>query len=306
MKKVDFENALMSTIVDYVSDQIILRYMDACKKATVLFTGALIGYTDAVVSLNELKENGWELTAVLSKAAAEVITEERIRKDIDPKSIIVEGAPVNGRQIINDSQFVIIPTLTINTTSKLANCIFDNLVTNMISYALHTGKPVVAALDGCCPDNKVREQIGFKVTEAYKAKLRSNLADLQTYGITLTTDKNLSNKVQKVFSAGFDFAVPEGQADSKLEGLPINPEALIGQMSASVVSSIGENAMAKLVSTKEKEDAPASLYLDKNVIGRTDIAKNARYKTIEVSADALVTGLAADEARNRGITIVRK
>ena len=73
MNRVEFENALMSTIVDYISDQVILRYMDACKKATVLFTGALIGYGDAVAALRELKEDGWQLTAVLSKAAAEVI-----------------------------------------------------------------------------------------------------------------------------------------------------------------------------------------------------------------------------------------
>ena len=149
MKKEDFEKALMSTIVDYISDQVILRYMQASKKAAVLFTGALIGYKEAVVSLNELKEKGWELTAILSKSAAEVITEAKIKADIDPKAIYVEGAPVNGRQIVNENQFVIIPTLTINTAAKLANCIFDNLITNMTSYALHSGKTIIAAVD-CC------------------------------------------------------------------------------------------------------------------------------------------------------------
>lgn len=42
------------------------------------------------------------------------------------------------------------------------------------------------------------------------------------------------------------------------------------------------------------------------VIGRVDIAKNARFKTIVVRQDALVTGLAKDEALNRGITIVKE
>lgn len=79
MNRKEFEEALMSTIVEYISDQVILRYAQACKKATVLFSGALIGYKDAVTSLNELKKDGWTLTAVLSKAAGEVITEERIK-----------------------------------------------------------------------------------------------------------------------------------------------------------------------------------------------------------------------------------
>lgn len=99
MNRKEFEEALMSTIVEYISDQVILRYAQACKKATVLFSGALIGYKDAVTSLNELKKDGWTLTAVLSKAAGEVITEERIKNDIDPDAIYVEGAPVNGRQL---------------------------------------------------------------------------------------------------------------------------------------------------------------------------------------------------------------
>ena len=67
MNRKEFEEALMSPIVEYISDQVILRYAQACKKATVLFSGALIGYKDAVTSLNELKKDGWTLTAVLSK-----------------------------------------------------------------------------------------------------------------------------------------------------------------------------------------------------------------------------------------------
>lgn len=282
MNKVEFENALMSTIVDYISDQIILRYMEACKKATVLFTGALIGYNDAVASLKQLKQDGWELTVVMSKAAAEVITEERIKKDIDPNAIYVEGAPVNGRQLINECQFVIVPALTINTAGKLANCIFDNLITNMISFAMHSGKPIVAAIDGCCPDNEVRAKLGFKVTESYKAKLRSNLVDIQSFGIVLTTDKSLANKVNKVFSSSFDFPVPEPAEEPKKETAKPSCGCVI-----------------------DKEET-SSTTLDKRVIGRVDIAKNAKYKTIYVSGDALVTALAADEAGKRGITIIKK
>ena len=48
------------------------------------------------------------------------------------------------------------------------------------------------------------------------------------------------------------------------------------------------------------------LKLDKKVIGRVDIATNATYKTIIVREDAVVTGLAVDEAMNRGIRIVKE
>lgn len=285
MNRNEFENALMSTIVEYISDQIVLRYMDACKKAAVLFSGALIGYADAVRSLNELKKDGWSLTVIMSKAADEVLTKERIQNDIGPDAIYVEGAPVNGRQIIDDNQFVIVPALTINTAAKVANCISDNLLTNMISRAMATGKPIVAAVDGCCPDNEVRAKLGFKVTDAYKARMRSNLEALQSYGIHLTVDNNLFEKVNKVYTASFDFPAPD--SDEK----PAQEKAKPAAGTSRGCSKLAETASVKL---------------DKKVIGRVDIAKNARFKTIIVGADAVVTGLAVDEAYNRGITIVRK
>lgn len=285
MNRNEFENALMSTIVEYISDQIVLRYMDACKKAAVLFSGALIGYADAVRSLNELKKDGWSLTVIMSKAADEVLTKERIQNDIGPDAIYVEGAPVNGRQIIDDNQFVIVPALTINTAAKVANCISDNLLTNMISRAMATGKPIVAAVDGCCPDNEVRAKLGFKVTDAYKARMRSNLEALQSYGIHLTVDNNLFEKVNKVYTASFDFPAPD--SDEKPAQEKAKPAA---------GTSCGCSKPAETASVK----------LDKKVIGRVDIAKSARFKTIIVGADAVVTGLAVDEAYNRGITIVRK
>ena len=292
MNRKEFEDALMATIVEYISDQVILRYAQACKKATVLFSGALIGYKDAVTSLNELKKDGWTLTAVLSKAAGEVITEERIRNDIGPDAIYVEGAPVNGRQIVDDSQFVIIPSLTINTAAKVANCISDNLLTNMISRAMATGKPIVAAIDGCCPDNKVREQLGFKVTEAYKAKMRHNLEDMLAYGITLTTDYSLCSKVNEVFSAKVS--------------LPALDNSKPAPKKDRIVSTKMEPAVQSVSQPVKKVETPSSVKLDKKVIGRVDIAKNARFKTIVVRQDALVTGLAKDEALNRGITIVKE
>lgn len=307
MRKEDFENALMSTIVEYISDQVILRYMDTCKRAAVLFTGALIGYKEAVESLNDLKSKGWQFTAVLSKAAAEVITEEKIKNDIDPVAIYVEGAPVNGRQIVNDNQFVIIPTLTINTAAKLSNCIFDNLITNMTSYALHSGTPVIAAVDGCCPDNKVRHNLGFKVTDAYKAKLRSNLVDLQTYGIQLTTDKSLAGKVEKIFAANFDFQIPEGTS-AKFE-LPFEIPGLgdiASKVTMQIMSSSKEPEVPVLPEIAKEEVQTTSIRLNNSVLGRNEVARNSHYKTIIVKADTLVTALALDEADKRGISIVKE
>lgn len=283
----DLENALMSTIIGYVSDQIVLRYMDACKTATVLFSGALIGYGEAVKALKELKDNGWKLTAVLSRAAGEVLTEERIRNDIDPEAVFVEGAPVNGRQIIDDNQYVIIPELTINTAAKVANCISDNLLTNMISRAMATGKPVIASIDGCCPDSEIRAKLGFKVTESYKARMRRNLEDLQSYGIVLTVNSNLCSKVTKIYESSFDFSREDIERKASGGNMPKEDTA-------------PEKCVLK------SQEAGESIVIDKNVISRTDIARYSGLSRIVVSKGTVVTDLASDEARKRGIEIVRE
>jgi len=292
MFSTDLENALMSTIVGYISDQIVLRYMDACKSATVLFSGALIGYGEAVTALKELKENGWKLTAVLSKAAGEVLTAERIRNDIDPEAIYVEGAPVNGRQIIDDNQYVIIPELTINTAAKVANCISDNLLTNMISRAMATGKPVIASIDGCCPDSSVRAKLGFNVTEAYKARMRRNLEDLKSYGIVLTINSNLCHKLTKVYESSFAFKREdiEKKANGQSAPAPEAPAESEECPSCSVMpDGAGENTR-----------------IDKNVVSRVDIATVKGCGTVIVGKTAVVTDLARDEAYRRGIVIIRE
>jgi hypothetical protein len=292
MFNADLENALVSTIVGYISDQIVLRYMDACKTATVLFSGALIGYGDAVAALKELKEQGWKFTAVLSKAAGQVLTEERIRNDIDPEAIYVEGAPINGRQIIDDNQYVIIPELTINTAAKVANCISDNLLTNMISRAMATGKPVIASIDGCCPDSSIRAKLGFNVTEAYKARMRRNLEDLKSYGIVLTVNSNLCHKLTKVYESSFAFSRED-----------IEKKASGDSVSDQKAPAADDNACCcKVIS----EETGGSARIDKNVVSRLDIATCSGCKTIIVSKTAVVTDLASDEAMKRGIVIMRE
>ena len=116
--------------------------------------------------------------------------------------------------------------------------------------------------------------------------MRSNLEALQSYGIHLTVASNLFDKVNKVYTASFDFPSPDSDAK------PVQVKA--------------EQAAQPFCSGSAAAEEVSSVKLDKKVIGRVDIARNARYKTIIVGADAVVTALASDEACNRGIAIVRE
>ncbi len=279
MSKMSFEEAFISVVSDYVVQEVVKRYLERSKKALVLFSGALIGIQEAYDNLKQLKEDGWSLTVVMSASAKEIISEETIKEKIGPDAIYAEGNPVAYRKLVDECNYVIIPTLTINTTAKVANAINDNLLTNIIYRSMSVGKPIVAAIDGCCPDNEVRNKMGFKVTAAYKAKLRSNLEALQSYGIVLTSAKNLFKKVNKVLAGSISFSNVR------------KPEAK-------------EEAKTCKVAAKPVEGG--AVRLDKNVISRNDILLNRQYKTIIVGKRANVTALAQDEAYRYGITIVKE
>ena len=281
MSKMSFEEAFISVVSDYVVQEVVKRYLAQSKKALVLFSGALIGIQEAYDSLKNLKEDGWSLTVAMSKSASEIISTKTIEEKIGPDAIYAEGNPVDYRKLVEECNYVIIPTLTINTTAKVANAINDNLLTNIIYRSMSVGKPIVAAIDGCCPDNEVRAKMGFKVTEAYKAKLRSNLEAMQSYGIVLTSAKNLSNKVNKVLAGSFSFSnVRKPEPEKKAETCSCTVAA--------------------------KPEKGGTVRLNKNVISRNDILLNRQYKTIIVGKRANVTALAQDEAYRYGIKIVKE
>lgn len=274
-----FEEAFISVVSDYVVQEVVKRYLDRSKKALVLFSGALIGIQEAYDCLNQLKSEGWSLTVAMSQSAKEIISENIIREKIGPDAIYAEGSPVDYRKLVEECNYVIIPCLTINTTAKVANGISDNLLTRIISRSMIVGKPIVAAIDGCCPDNAVRAKMGFHVTEAYKVRLRKNLEALRDYGIVLTSSKNLAQKVNQVLSGSFSFSNTHmTKTEAKDDQKKVKAQPLAG----------------------------GTVRLDKNVISRNDILLNRQYKTIIVGKRSNVTALAQDEAYKYGIQIVKE
>lgn len=282
MTKNELQERLMSVIVEYMADEIIRRYVAQCKKALVLYSGALLGFQDAMEGLKSLKEQGWKLTVAMSQSAAEIITKERIEEELTPEAIVTEGSPVDYRKLVDENNFVLIPSLSINTTAKVVNCISDNLLTRIISRSMIVGKPIIASIDGCCPDNEQRASMGFHVTEAYKVKLRSNLEDLRSFGVILTTSKNLAHKANKVFYSKYSFS-----NDHKTE-----------------TKKTPEKTAKNIACDLKPQTEGQTVKLDKNIISKSDIVINQRYKTIIVKKGTLVTALAKDEAYKRGITIV--
>lgn len=187
------------SIIEYIVERVIEKLQEKNKTAVVLFTGATIGFKQSIESLNKLQQNGWKFDVILSNGARNVLGEDLIKRSLNIDKVINEDDKVDIKALLNDNNLVIIPSLTINSTSKIANCISDTLVTNIVSKALMLGKKIIASINACCIDNKERKAIyNDYTTEAYKNTLRNHMEVLKSYGITFTTSENLAYKVEKI------------------------------------------------------------------------------------------------------------
>ena len=256
-------------IMEYIVERVIEKLQEKNKRAVVLFTGATIGFNQSIESLNKLQQKGWKLDVILSNGAKNVLGEELIKKSLNIDIVKTEDDKVDIKTLLSNNSLVIIPSLTINTASKIANCISDNLVTNIVSKALISGKKIIASINACCIDNEERKLIyGDNTTDAYKNTLRNNLEVIRSYGLLLTTSQNLYYKVQKNYS---------------------NP---------SHKSQISSPTKLDKVNNEVK--------IDKKIISRKDIYENKDCNTIFINLDSLITDLARDEAKKYNIKLIKK
>ena len=275
----ELQNLIQNALIEYIVNKVIEKLEQRQKTALVLFTGASIGFRQAIESLNKLQQNGWQFKVVISKAAEDILTEDLIKKSLNIESVIKEDDKPDIKELLDQNNLIIIPSLTINTASKIANCISDTLITNIVSKAMMSGKKIIASLNACCIENEERKSIyGDNVSLAYKNKLKNNLETIKSYEIELTTSENLFYKVEKY-----------SKKNLNTNNLVINNQSKDNK---------------KTIDLKQPQDKN-SLYikLDKKVISRADVYENRGYNYIFVDKGSLITDLAKEEAKKLNLKI---
>lgn len=276
MEKEKLKEIIENTIVEYIAVQVVEKIFEKKKKALVLFTGASIGFRQSIESLNQLKEEGWELTVVMSRAAERVLGQSLIKSELLLDTIITEDSDTDSHVLAKDFEFILIPSLTINTSAKIANCIGDNLIADTIAYGLQKGKSIIASTDACCPENEERKQLGFAPTEAYKKRILENLQIMQDFGIQLTSSEGLAEQGKKALYKSMN--PNKGRATQK-------PEQ---------IDRANEVVVKKVVRVRE------------HIISRKIILANAKMDKIIIKKNAVVTDLAMDEARKINMEIIKE
>lgn len=185
----------------------VLRTMDKEPqpkgRILALCCAGILGAHAAAEQLRVIENEGYEITTVFTKNAEELFC-------VNSKSMpqmpgrVIPGEGVVSLQLLAEIDVVVIPVLTFNTMAKIAAGISDNPVTDLVRTALMQGKAIVAAKEGCDPDNRLFAAIGW----AYRQCIRQNLELVKGYGLCLIPARELAQRVRDCFQqgGGRDFA----------------------------------------------------------------------------------------------------
>ena len=151
------------------------------RRALVVFTGALLGFDEAIESLRELMAAEVQLEYVKSPSAKHIL---------DAKVLTSVGMRHLGDDPIADHDMLILPTLTSNTAAKIAHGIADDMVSNLAMNFLQTPRPVVASRSPVCPDGP-KKQWYPDIPAGYAEMLRKNLQTLESFGVHVVDSSQL-------------------------------------------------------------------------------------------------------------------
>ena len=189
------EEVLIAEVVRRVAEKLI----SVQKKALVVYTGSLIGFVPALVSLQQLQQAGFTFDLFLSKSASKLLDVETLRTVLTPGAFHQEGSLDRAPEELAAPYYtVLVPALTVNTASKIAACVADTPAARIISNSMMRGKNVVITRDGCCPENAERAAKGYHMTPALKAKLSANLETRRDFGAAICGCDTLAFKTMRL------------------------------------------------------------------------------------------------------------
>ena len=273
------ENGLLDMLIQKIVDEVIRRIKNQPKKAVVFFTGATIGFKESMDSLLKLQKDGWQLKVVLSDDGMKVLNPVAIQKELNLDVIYHSGNIKSQKELYGSADMFVIATMSVNTAAKLAVGITDTVLLSLINHGFMAGTPVVAAVNACNPDDPQRASLGMgKSSPKYREMLINNIETLREFGMKLVSGKDL-------------YATCVG-------GTPTEANDLIVEKTAIPIEK--GPVVNQIVSVNNSE-----CVIDKNVISRVDILKARGSNLVKIPAGSILTGYAAEAAKEFGLQIIR-
>lgn len=183
----------INMIIEEVYKEVLKRIG---KKAILFFTGTPLNIEAVLSDLENLKKYNIYFKSIISDAAKDIIGVERISKISE---IIEKNSEILSE--LRYADFVLVPSLTRNTLSKVALGIQDTQVTLGIAEAFMLNKKIFIVKDGADFENPLRISMGMTHNENYNKMIETYFEKLEDYGAQLINSGELFNTILNFIGA---------------------------------------------------------------------------------------------------------
>lgn len=268
MTEQELRDIIYQTVLEVLGLEAPSRPQPEPNTALVLFTGALLGFDEAIESLKRIKASGVDLSFVQTESAKRILDQQKIAS---------VGMVEREKSMVGNHEMLIIPTMTVNLAAKVACGIADDLASNVFGEFIQSNRIVVASRTACCPDSTQKRMIFPDMPEAYREVLRNNLRALASFGVALTDASRLDTAIDRAFAKrGIDRTPIGGSVQSQL---------------------VKESPTSSTVQDRR------SVAFSGKLLSFGDVRQLGRDCVLVVSPSTIITDLARDAARDQGITI---
>ena len=275
MTEETLRKAIVEAIGEEVARRVSAKLIALQKKALVVCTASTMGFSQWLVGLQQLEQEGFTFDLYMSENAAKILQVSAIRSAVSFGKVWLGESELPPEAIAAPYYTILVPAMTVNTAAKIANGFCDTPASRLILNSMMKGKNVIIAVDGCCPDNPERAAKGYKMTEPLKVQLRQNKARLQDFGAVLTTAGKFASKTLRVIGAS---------------------EAIAPAASCNCAT----------MNQAPKKAAPVTSKVTRKIVGRQDVAHLPEGAVLRIPAGSQITQLAMDIIRVRRIQIVKE
>jgi hypothetical protein len=147
MKKV-FQDMALPVFEGSTLKKINLEASDLkSRRVTIILLGSDISMDGAISSMGKLRDSGYQLTVVMSKAAEYLVGKERIEREVKPQNLMIGDCYEGAQDLVRNSDVVIVPNLTQNTLAKIAVGIQDDVPSMLLWQFLLQSVRVIVNTD---------------------------------------------------------------------------------------------------------------------------------------------------------------
>jgi hypothetical protein len=166
----------------------------------VVCTGATVGFRSALQQVRQMVLRGYRVELAFSDVA-ESAYGTAFRDQLAGFPHISGVDPHRWLGTLGEARAVVAPLLSVNTLSKMALLVADNLATNLMLHGLFMGRPVIVARNGAAPESPGRRELGFHLgTPALNHALEERFQTLSAFGCSVADVNELSATVDSVLA----------------------------------------------------------------------------------------------------------